>query len=249
MTHGSLFSGIGGFDLAAEWAGWENMFHCEWNEFGQKILNHYWPNAKSYGDITKTDFSIWRGKIDIITGGFPCQGFSNAGRQLGENDERYLFPEMLRSIREINPRWVVAENVYAIASKKFADVFNEIHTSLENEGYKVQSFVIPASAVGAEHERYRIWIIAYSERVRLSGQGHILGQLQPEKIGDRQTNRFVDFIQRNPMPFMCSSHHGFPRGLAEQAIHGAGNAIVPQVAYQIFKAINEYEYLQTLEKI
>lgn len=73
MTHGSLFSGIGGFDLAAEWAGWENMFHCEWNEFGKRVLNYYWPKAISYGDITKTDFTIWRGRIDVLSGGFPCQ--------------------------------------------------------------------------------------------------------------------------------------------------------------------------------
>jgi len=86
MRHGSLFSGIGGFDLAAEWMGWENVFHCEWNEFGRKVLNHYWPNAKSYEDITQTDFSIHRGKIDVLTGGFPCQPYSNAGKRLGKED-------------------------------------------------------------------------------------------------------------------------------------------------------------------
>lgn len=232
-----MFSGIGGFDLAAEWMGWENMFHCEWNEFGQKVLKHYWPNAASYGDITKTDFTIWRGKIDILTGGFPCQDFSNAGEQLGADGERYLFPEMFRAIREIQPGWVVAENVYALTSPKFSRVFEQICSSLETEGYKVQPFIIPASSVGAEHERNRVWIVAYSERIRLSRQGPLLGRLQPTKIGDRETNRFINFIQRNAMPFVCSSHDGLSRRLAEQALHGAGNAIVPQVAYQIFKAI------------
>ena len=96
MTHGSLFSGIGGFDLASEWMGWENVFHCEWNPFGQKVLKYYWPNAKSYHDITKTDFTIHRGNIDIITGGFPCQPYSQAGKRLGKDDERHLWPEMLR---------------------------------------------------------------------------------------------------------------------------------------------------------
>jgi len=71
MNHGSLFSGIGGFDLAAQWMGWNNVFHCEWNEFGKKVLKHYWPNAISYDDITKTDFSIHRGSIDVLSGGFP----------------------------------------------------------------------------------------------------------------------------------------------------------------------------------
>ncbi len=102
MTHGSLFSGIGGFDLAAEWMGWENVFHCEWNPFGQKVLKHYWPNAISYEDITKTDFTVHRGKIDIITGGFPCQPYSSAGKRKGKDDERHLWPSMLRAIREIH---------------------------------------------------------------------------------------------------------------------------------------------------
>lgn len=239
MNHGSLFSGIGGFDLAAEWMGWNNVFHCEWNPFGQRILKHYWPNAVSYDDICKTDFTIWRGKIDIITTGFPCQPFSTAGEQRGEDDERFLWEESIRAIRECRPAYVVAENVRGLTSKKFERVFEQICTSLEAEGYQVQPFIIPASAVGAEHERYRLWIVAYSERKRLQGSGVNAGQMQPTKIGDRETSRFVDFIQRNAMPFVCDSHYGFSRGLAEQAVHAGGNAITPQVAYQIFQAINE----------
>jgi DNA (cytosine-5)-methyltransferase 1 len=114
MTHGSLFSGIGGFDLAAEWMGWDNLFHCEWNPFGQKILNYYWPKAISYNDITQTDFTIWNGRIDVLTGGFPCQPYSQAGKRLGTDDERHLWPEMLRAIREIQPKWVVGENVLGL---------------------------------------------------------------------------------------------------------------------------------------
>jgi hypothetical protein len=116
MKHGSLFSGIGGFDLAAEWMGWENVFHCEWNPFGQKVLKHHFPNSKSYNDITKTDFSIHRGNIDIITGGFPCQPYSTAGLRKGKADERHLFPEMLRAIKEIQPTWVIGENVRGLVS-------------------------------------------------------------------------------------------------------------------------------------
>lgn len=114
MRHASLFSGIGGPDLAVEWMGWENVFHCEWNEFGQKVLKYYWPKAISYHDIRNTDFTIHRGTIDILTGGFPCQGFSLAGLRLGTDDDRYLWPEMLRAIREIQPRWVVGENVVGL---------------------------------------------------------------------------------------------------------------------------------------
>lgn len=138
LTHGSLFSGIGGFDLAAEWMGWENVFHCEWNEFGQRILKYYWPKAISYGDITKTDFSIHRGKIDILTGGFPCQPYSSAGKRLGKEDDRHLWPEMLRAIREIQPRYIVGENVYGLTNWNGGLVFNEVQVDLENEGYKVQ---------------------------------------------------------------------------------------------------------------
>jgi len=116
MKHGSLFSGIGGFDLAAEWCGWENIFHCEWNPFGQKVLKHHFPNSISYNDITKTDFSIHRGNIDILTGGFPCQPYSTAGLRKGKADERHLFPEMLRAIKEIQPTWVIGENVRGLVS-------------------------------------------------------------------------------------------------------------------------------------
>ena len=161
MTHGSLFSGIGGFDLAAEWMGWENVFHCEWNEFGQKVLNYYWPNAKSYTDITKTDFSIHRGSIDILTGGFPCQPYSMAGKRKGKEDNRHLWPEMLRAIKEIQPSWVVGENVHGLINWSGGLVFHEVQTDLEAAGYEVFPYVLPACAVNAPHRRDRIWFIAH----------------------------------------------------------------------------------------
>lgn len=236
MKHGSLFNGIGGFQLAAEWMGWENVMSCEIDDFCNKVTNYYWPKCIQYGDIKTTDFTIWRGKIDILTGGFPCQPFSNSGEGLGEQDERYLFQEMLRAIREIKPGLILAENVSSITSRKFKEVFEFICSSLENEGYKVQPIIIPASSVEADHERYRVWITAYSDGFRFSGQRNLLGRLQPAKIGNRETSRFVNSIQENAMPFVCDSHYGFPRRLAEQAVHAGGNAIVPQVAYEIFKA-------------
>ncbi len=109
MTHASLFSGIGGFDLAAEWAGWTNMFNCEIDGFCRKVLKYHFPNAQQYADIRTTDFTVWRGRIDVLTGGFPCQPFSLAGKRRGTEDDRYLWPEMLRAIREIRPEWVVGE--------------------------------------------------------------------------------------------------------------------------------------------
>lgn len=162
MKHGSLFSGIGGFDLAAEWMGWENIFHCEWNEFGQKILKHYWSKAISYADITTTDFSIHRGTIDILTGGFPCQPYSSAGKRLGKEDDRHLWPEMLRAIGEISPRYVVGENVRGLTNWNGGLVFDEVQADLEAKGYEVLPFLLPACAVNAPHRRDRIWFIAYS---------------------------------------------------------------------------------------
>jgi DNA (cytosine-5)-methyltransferase 1 len=167
MTHGSLFSGIGGFDLASKWMGWDNIFHCEWNEFGQRVLKHHFPKSISYGDITTTDFTIHRGQIDILTGGFPCQPYSQAGKRLGKEDDRHLWPEMLRAIREIQPSWVVGENVLGLVNWNGGLVFDEVQADLENEGYIVQPYVLPACAVNAPHRRDRVWFVAYCD-----GNGH-----------------------------------------------------------------------------
>lgn len=350
MTHGSLFSGIGGFDLAAQWMGWENKFHCEWNEFGKRVLNYYWPKAESYGDITKTDFTIWRGRIDILTGGFPCQPYSTAGKRLGKADERHLWPEMLRAIREIQPRYIVGENVYGLINWNGGLVFNEVQTDLENIGYKIQPVILPACAVNAPHRRERVWFVAYSDNAgdttrkcgnignrtkdsserkytqyELSGQSlrgfdsnsrlqrqterqkptmgidelcekwtttnaesfqnirRRQGGFQPiitrtnakgftsytrcsewqnwlygkeqerkaTKFGDSYTKfgRFVDFPTVEPT--IRGGNDGIPRKLdgitfpkwRNESIKAYGNAIVPQVAFQIFKAIGAHERL------
>ncbi|NBW23321.1 MAG: DNA (cytosine-5-)-methyltransferase, partial [Caulobacteraceae bacterium] len=160
MTHGSLFSGIGGFDLAADWMGWENKFHCEWNEFGQRVLKHYWPQAELFTDITKSDFTKYANKIDVLTGGFPCQPYSMAGKRLGKEDDRHLWPQMLRAIREIQPTWIVGENVLGIVNWNGGLVFEEVQADLEAEGYEVQPYVLPAAAVNAPHRRDRVWFVA-----------------------------------------------------------------------------------------
>lgn len=167
FKHGSLFSGIGGFDLAAEWMGWENVFHCEWNEFGKRVLNYYWPNAESFSDITKTDFTKYANKIDILTGGFPCQPYSMAGKRLGTEDNRHLWPEMLRAIREITPSYIVGENVYGLVNWNGGLVFNEVQTDLEAEGYEVQPVILPACGKNAPHKRERVWFVAYNTNARV----------------------------------------------------------------------------------
>lgn len=162
FTHLGLFEGIGGFSLAARWAGWKTLAWCEWNEFGQKVLKHHFPEAEGFGDITKTDFTKYAGKIDILTGGFPCQPYSAAGKRLGKDDERHLWPEMLRAIREVSPSWVVGENVRGLTNWNGGLVFDEVQADLEAEGYEVLPFLLPACGVGAPHRRDRIWFVAYS---------------------------------------------------------------------------------------
>lgn len=292
MTHASLFSGIGGFDLAAEWMGWNNLFHCEWIPFGQKVLKHHFPKSISYNDITKTDFTIHSGSVDILTGGFPCQPYSTAGKRLGKQDERHLFPEMLRCIKEVKPRWVVGENVRGLVSWNEGMVFNEVCDDLEREGYEVQSFLIPAASVGAPHQRYRVWFVAYSNDKKRCrevnynrewesteqksynryslwnnirsvikggdvtdsesiGQEYALenGELEGERFGKSSERNFWDsFPSKSPI---CGGNDGLPRELdsitfskwRNESIKAYGNAIVPQVAHQIFKTIEEFEKL------
>ena len=168
FNHLGLFEGIGGFSLAARWMGWKTVAWCEWNEFGQKVLKHHFPEAEGFGDITKTDFTKYANTIDILTGGFPCQPYSVAGKRRGKEDERHLWPEMLRAIREIQPRYVVGENVGGLVSWNGGMVFEEVQTDLENEGYEVQAFILPACAKNAPHRRDRVWFIAYSDNNRKS---------------------------------------------------------------------------------
>lgn len=167
MTHGSLFSGIGGFDLAAEWSGFTNLFNCEWEEFPRKVLKHHFPNAEQFGDIHDFDATKYNGRIDILSGGFPCQPFSVAGKRKGSEDERHMWPEMLRVIGECKPRWVVGENVRGLVNWSDGLVFETCCTDLEALGYSVQSFIIPACAAGnAPHRRDRVWIVAHSDNKR-----------------------------------------------------------------------------------
>lgn len=202
MNHASLFSGIGGAEVAASMMGWQNLFHCEIQEFPRKVLDYWFPNSESYEDITKTDFTKWHGKVDVLTGGFPCQPFFLAGRRKGADDNRYLWPQMLRAIRQIHPTWVVGENVNGIKTMvescqvthmgRTDYLFEENHlyreesrftldkicADLEAEGYSVQPIVIPACAIGAPHRRDRVWIIAHrsdprAETVQQEGQDGI----------------------------------------------------------------------------
>lgn len=288
MTHASLFSGIGGFDLAAEWMGWENLFHCEWNPFGQRVLKHHFPNSISYNDITKTDFSIHRGQVDILTGGFPCQPYSTAGLRKGKADERHLFPHMLRCIKEVKPRWIIGENVRGLVNWNGGMVFNEVCDDLEREGYEVQPFLILAASVGAPHQRYRVWFVAYAydkgRSTRFREVQNKNGEVSKWDNNAKSSDTNVEYVVSNSesirqeyalenreleggrfrqsdernfwdsfpsKPPLCGGDDGLPRELdgitfskwRQESIKAYGNAIVPQVAHQIFKAIQEFELM------
>jgi DNA (cytosine-5)-methyltransferase 1 len=290
MRHASLFSGIGGFDLAAEWMGWENVFHCEWMEFPRKVLDYYWPNADSHIDICKTDFKKYANTIDILTGGFPCQPFSTAGKRKGTDDERYLWGEMLRAVQEIKPTYVIAENVFGITNIDGGLVFEQVCLDLEAEGYEVQPFIIPAASKSAPHRRDRVWFIAYSngdglnernsnDEINSSKTGKYAQcnikqihneqpiakypdlQRQKRRLHKEQskTTTRKQFSKRNAwgvesanwknyptQPPICGGDDGLPTELdgitfskwRSESIKGYGNAIVPQVALEIFKQIS-----------
>ena len=164
LSHGSLFSGIGGFDLAAQWSGWKNVFQVEKDEWCRKVLAKNFPQTKRYEDIKNFNAKKYEGTIDVISGGFPCQPFSVAGKQKGKDDDRYLWEEMLRIIREVKPSFVVGENVTGIIGMALDTVLFD----LETEGYTTETFIIPACGKNAWHRRDRVWIIAYTDNRRNS---------------------------------------------------------------------------------
>jgi len=220
MRHGSLFSGIEGFGLAAEWLGWENIFQVEIDGFCIKLLEKNFPNTKRYGDIKEFNGTEYRGLIDIISGGFPCQPYSVAGKQRSKDDPRALWPEMLRVIREIQPPWVVGENVPGIIRLALEDIC----TSLESEGYKVQPFIIPSASIGAWDKRERVWIIAYSDIRSRQKYGLSTGRKMPkrevkinsysestisEQSGETRTRR--DGLSDGVSDINSKSMEGYPR--------------------------------------
>jgi DNA (cytosine-5)-methyltransferase 1 len=165
MNHLDLFSGIGGFSLGLEKAGFTTKAFCEMDPFCKLVLNKHWKDIPIYDNIktlngTQIEKDI--GAIDIITGGFPCQPYSVAGKQKGTNDDRYLWPEMFRVIREVQPTFVIAENVKGLVNIQDGMVFETVCSDLESEGFEVQTFIIPAAGIGAPHKRERVWIVAYS---------------------------------------------------------------------------------------
>lgn len=309
MIHISTFSGIGGFDLASEWMGWKNYVSCEINSFPRKVLQHYWADAYHHDDIKTLTYqkineelterfgSAWRSDDVILTGGFPCQPFSDAGKRKGTEDDRHLWPEMLRAIQEIKPTFVVGENVRGLITWNGGLVFDQVQSDLEAIGYEVWPFLLPASGVNAPHQRYRIWFVAYSSSSRWidgcdnrkrrsfradfgaskedqqkwkgrffraceTGEVRIVTDTDRQRSQRSKNKGRVEKGRKNrkeqSMRFLRTNWEKFPTepplrddndGLSseldgitlskfnKELLMAGGNAIVPQVALQIFKSI------------
>jgi DNA (cytosine-5)-methyltransferase 1 len=266
VRHLDLFSGIGGFALAAQWA-WkeehEIIAFVEIDKFCQKVLKKNFGDIPIYGDIKKFKYD---GAIDLITGGFPCQPFSQAGKRGGKKDDRYLWPEMFRVIRETIPRWVIGENVAGIVNMELDTVLSD----LEGIGYEVETFIIPACAVNAPHRRDRVWIVANRDfgRLERSGsKGERANDVErdsgeaSENVADSNSERLERYRHKrgsdksatkssnNIREYNSSGEwwsvepnvgrvaNGVPSRV--DRLKALGNAIVPQVVYPIMLAIKE----------
>ena len=312
MRHLDLFSGIGGFALAADrvWGNVEHIF-CDNDEFCQEVLKKHWPDSRIYSDIreftadstsqrcgtgggdreerhllpnqdgvsekAEQERNGWERRttetagVDLLTGGFPCQPFSQAGRRRGTADDRYLWPEMFRVIKEFQPTWVIAENVRGLLTWSEGLVLEQVCTDLESEGYEVQPIIIPAVAVNAPHRRDRLWIVAHKSKPGLQQSRETRGETSTRgtrRGGFTNNNSNAPDTRRTPKGSqeepersssnapgwgwsrnwvevateLCRVDDGLPKRLDRNSrLKALGNAIVPQVAEEIMKAIKLVE--------
>lgn len=281
MKHLDLFAGIGGFALAAQsvWEDYESVGMVDFDPYCQQLLKLRFPNALIHGDI-KT-YKGTQGSADLITGGFPCQPFSVAGKRQGTEDDRHLWPEMLRIIKEVQPTWVIGENVAGLTTWNDGMVFDEVLSDLEAAGYETASVMVPASAVNAPHRRDRIWIVAHhtskrsgargterkgqqrnttsvgegsnatdTKNVRNSGRNVFRGGSEYKKPKGKPGGANWDRPWSEVATELCGMDDGIPAKLdgfelsksrhRVERLKGLGNAIVPQVAAQVMRAIKNH---------
>ncbi len=272
FTHASLFSGIGGFDLAATWCGWENIFQVENDSFCQKVLTKNFPDVPKYLNIEDFNGDEYKNAISVISGGFPCQPFSSAGKRKGVDDERYLWGEMFRVIKNVAPPYVVAENVLGLLTNQNGMAFKQVLADLESEKYETLVFVLPAIAQNAPHIRNRVFFVAYSESAdalqnfrkekrrqaqqfgKCFEQGNFANanssQCERKQLSIRLAEEAsrawehwnIHWSEWSVKPTICRGDDGISLRLdrnRRNRIKALGNAVVPQVVYQIFKAIQE----------
>jgi DNA (cytosine-5)-methyltransferase 1 len=276
VTVGSLFTGIGGIDLAAEWAGMEVIWQCEIDLFCQKVLQKHWPGVKLYDDIRKIGGAE---RPDVIVGGFPCQPYSIAGKRGGKEDDRDLWPEMFRVIQETKPTWVVGENVANFVNMELERTLLD----LESIGYETQTFIIPACSVNAKHQRNRVIIVAHTrcsllprellrksyekqDRKRYADKIERSGEMVFDSDGFRcqKSNDEARNIEKRERKRKPCSTNGTPghewkpepnvgrvaNGIPNRVdrLRGLGNAVVPQQIYPILKAVYDIEVIKCPER-
>lgn len=248
LTHLSLFSGIGGLDLAAEWAGFKSVGQCEWADYPTKVLEKHWPDVERWRDIRElhADEFIRRtgakpGELTVISGGFPCQPHSTAGLRKASSDERDSWPEYRRVVSEIKPRWVVAENVRGLLSSESGRFFRGILRDFADMGYDVGWCCYRAADVGAIHSRERVAIVANSNSKHV--ERYIEKQIQRKpKLSREFYGRSVEkWTERSNVfePKLLRNFNGAPDCV--DRIKALGNMVVPPQFYPIFKAIADIE--------
>ncbi len=245
-TVGSLFSGIGGLDLGLERAGWEVRWQVELDEWCQKVLTKHWPDVPKYGDVRELKGADLE-PVDLIAGGFPCQPVSCAGRRQAQADPRWLWPEFFRIVSEVRPRLVLVENVPGLLHRGMAEVIGDLSSC----GYDAEWDCISAATFGAPHLRYRVFIVAHSQR--LTGQdGQTKTERQRGLAGGRNSAADSDCEpilrppitreERHPWPVepdVGRLAHGVPSRV--DRLRGLGNAVVPQVAEWLGRRLLEVQ--------
>jgi len=252
MTVGSLFSGIGGFELGLErTGGFKTAWQCEKDEFCLKVLAKHWPDVKRFTDIKEMGIEENIPYVDVICGGFPCQPVSCAGKRKGAQDERWLWPEFYRIVCEVKPRWVLVENVPGLLSADSGRLFAGILRDLAESGYDAEWQVLSAKMFGGLHQRERTFIVAYSTGMSCNGSKdddnlqsirQTLWRIKPgrqvnfEAIGSKPEPGWI--IHESSMGGMAN---GLPRRLHINRLHALGNAIVPQCAEYVGRCVLESE--------
>lgn len=230
LTHVSLFSGIGGIDLAAEWAGFKSVLQVEKDEFCRRVLEKHWPGVTRVDDIRNVSADTLRnagiGSPTLVSGGFPCQPFSSAGLKRGTEDDRWLWPEMLRVVSEFKPSWVIGENVSGFVNMELDTALDD----LEREGYSARAFLLPACGVGAPHQRFRCFVLAHAGH----GCGELCGDLEGNG-GMWEQVPWNGLWKTIPEPSLRGVADGVPRRM--DRLRALGNAVVPQQVYPFLQAI------------
>ena len=246
MRVGSLFSGIGGFDLGFERAGFDIAWQVEFDPFCQAVLKKHWPNAKLYSDIREVNANELQ-PVDVVCGGFPCQPVSVSGKRKGQQDERWLWPEFARIIRGIRPRYVVVENVPGLLTVDGGRLFGVVLGDLAACGYDAEWQVLSAAALGAWHRRERLFIVAYSDCQRLAQRKKLKKDARPQQptaqrncYCERPTQSDYWRNNRPPEPLICRVDDGISSrvdSFRRKRLEALGNAVVPQVAEFVARMI------------